>query len=104
MARGFVFGDGTTLTAGGPATAIFYGEKDAALLPFFDAEAGAIRTYFYRYDPALPNRKEHVPLSGCGPERVASGEVRRYRKLAGLPREWKTDYPSLESDPNELYE
>ncbi|WP_394814637.1 RtcB family protein [Streptomyces chisholmiae] len=81
---------------------MFYGDKDEAMLPFFDTEGGALRTYYYRYDPAR-GEKEHVPNAEVTPELLASGEVKRYRRLGGLPREWKTEYPSLDNARDELY-
>jgi RNA-splicing ligase RtcB len=101
IARGFVFGDGT-ISGRGRASAMFYGDKDLAMLPFFDAGSGALRTYYYQYD-SVRRSKEHVRPAEVTTERLASGEVKSYRRLSGLPREWKTEYPSLDTAGDELY-
>jgi len=71
IARGFVFGDGSR--SGSRSIANFCGDKDKALLPYFDGIGNPPRTY---------------------------GAVTR---ITGLPGEWKTQFPSLDSSPDYLY-
>jgi RNA-splicing ligase RtcB len=71
IARGFVFGDGSR--SGSRSLANFCGDKDKALLPYFDRIGNPPRTY---------------------------GAVTR---ITGLPGEWKTQFPSLDSSPDYLY-
>ncbi|MET8353019.1 MULTISPECIES: hypothetical protein [unclassified Micromonospora] len=89
VARGFVFGDGS-ISGDGFAHASFYGDKDDAVLPYFD-NVDRLATYYYVYRPDLPSRKLHVPSREVTEERLAGGEVKRYRRLGGLPREWKRE-------------
>ena len=80
VARGFVYGDGYRCSPGRSA-ANFHGAKDAALLPYFK-------------DLGRPPRRYSYDRHGC------SGT---YTRITGLPAEWKTDVPSLDSEPSELY-
>lgn len=72
-ARGFVFGDGTRPKGRSKSLAMFCGNKDKALLPLFDGLGNPPRTY---------------------PEFI---------RISGLPGEWKTEYPPLDSAPSILY-
>jgi RNA-splicing ligase RtcB len=72
-ARGFVFGDGTKPSGRNRSVANFCGTKDVALLPLFEGLGRPPRTY---------------------------GTLTR---INGLPGEWKTERPSLDSPASELY-
>lgn len=72
-AAGFVFGDGTRPKGRTRSIAYFCGEKDDALLPYFAGLGNPIRTH------------NDVKIIG------------------GLPGEWKSDYPSLESPSATIY-
>ncbi len=101
VARGFVFGDGS-ISGHSLAHANFYGGKDEALLPYFD-NAERVHSYYYVYTPGDPNHKKHLPAREVDAERLESGEIKSYRRLGGLPREWKLERPPLDSHPDELY-
>ena len=80
VARGFVYGDGYRCSPGRSA-ANFHGEKDVALLPYFKDLGNPPRQYGY----------DHRGYSGT------------YTRITGLPAEWKTAAPPLDSAPSELY-
>lgn len=101
VARGFVYGDGS-VSGNSLAHVDFYGPKDDALLPYFD-DASRLRTYHYTYGQGLANRKSHVSKRRVTEQDLASGEVKSYRRLAGLPREWKRELPSLDGPAEVLY-
>jgi RNA-splicing ligase RtcB len=72
-ARGFVYGDGTSVSGGRRSLANFCGPKDAQLMPLFDGLGRPPRTY-----PGVT-------------------------RINGLPGEWKTRRPPLDSPAAELY-
>ncbi|MET8094766.1 LAGLIDADG family homing endonuclease [Micromonospora sp. NPDC005220] len=101
IARGFVFGDGS-ISGGALAHASFFGEKDEALLRYFD-NIERLRTYYYKYLPGSPGRKLHIPANEVTERLLASGEVKTYRRLGGFPREWKREYPALDADAEMIF-
>jgi RNA-splicing ligase RtcB len=72
-ARGFVYGDGTLLAGGRRSLANFCGPKDAVLVPLF---------------------------AGIGRPPRSYGDVTR---ISGLPGEWKSQRPALDSHADVLY-
>ncbi len=76
--RGFIFGDGSA--PGKYSVAIFCGDKDVALMPY------------YKDSKFLPHY--------YGPEKTGSVGI---WKINGYPVEWKKEYPSLDSSLSELY-
>ncbi|WP_338081059.1 RtcB family protein [Amycolatopsis nivea] len=100
IARGFVFGDGS-ISGRGMAHADFYGKKDEALLPFFD-RAESVRTYYYTYSSAGA-KKKHVTADDVQALRSEGVVVGTMKRLGGLPREWKREYPRVDGPPAELY-
>ncbi len=72
-ARGFVYGDGSAKRTGHKSLANFCGQKDEAMIPFFNGIGNPVRTY---------------------------GTVKR---ITGLPREWKKERPPLDAAPAVLY-
>ncbi|MET7952117.1 LAGLIDADG family homing endonuclease [Micromonospora sp. NPDC005324] len=101
IARGFVFGDGS-ISGGALAHAMFYGEKDEALLRYFD-NTERLRTYYYQYLPDLLVRKRHIPSHEVTERLLVRGEVKPYRRLGGLPREWKREYPALDGNTEAIF-
>ncbi|MFI6783466.1 LAGLIDADG family homing endonuclease [Micromonospora sp. NPDC050276] len=101
IARGFVFGDGS-ISGDALAHASFFGEKDEALIRYFD-DTDRLRTYYYKYLPGMPGRKLHVSSREVTERLLASGEVKRYRRLGGLPREWKREYPALDGNAEAIF-
>ncbi len=100
IARGFVFGDGS-IAGDALAHAVFFGSKDLALLPYFD-NLERVRTYYYLHsdDPA---RKTYVRLNEVAQLREQGQNVQAYKRLGGLPREWKREYPALDGSTSDLY-
>lgn len=72
-ARGFVYGDGSMKPTGHKSYANFCGTKDEVMIPYFNGVGNPLRTY------------------GA------------FKRITGLPREWKADRPALDSDPSVLY-
>lgn len=100
IARGFVFGDGS-ISGDSLAHANFYGAKDKALLSYFDC-ADRLRTYHYVY-AADATRKTHVKQEEVTALRDRGQLVQEYKRLGGLPREWKREYPALDGSDSDLY-
>ncbi|WP_222849535.1 RtcB family protein [Trebonia kvetii] len=80
IARGFVYGDGYRCSPNRSA-ANFHGAKDAVLLPYFEGLGRPPRLYNY---------SQH-------------GYAGAFTRITGLPPEWKTGTPPLDSTPSELY-
>ncbi|MEU5962399.1 hypothetical protein ABZ777_14425 [Micromonospora parva] len=101
VARGFVFGDGS-ISGDALAHASFFGEKDEALIRYFD-NTDRLRTYYYRHIPGMPGRKLHVPSRDVTERLLETGEVKPYRRLGGLPREWKRECPALNGSAEAIF-
>ncbi len=72
-ARGFVYGDGHRPRGRNRSSVNFLGEKDSAMLPFFEGLGHPPRRY--------------GPLT----------------RINGLPGEWKTERPALDGPPSQIY-
>lgn len=100
ITRGFIFGDGT-MFGGSLAYAIFFGQKDEALLPYF-GNTERLRTYYYTYS-AETGQKSHLKPDDVAAALGRGESVQQYKRLPGFPRKWKRDYPPLDGADSDLY-